>query len=413
MPETPVLVLSSDPDRVAALRASLEAAGYRVTSAETIDAAIAGLGSCPILLVAEPYDATAAAACARVRTTPALRGLAICVLTPSADVEARVAMIQAGADEVVPDLIDPRELDARIQALLLRSTRTVALATAAADSAAARRPRRSIAVFSPTGGVGTTTIAVNVAVALAAGHAPGRVAVADMHLPFGQVATLLDIRPHRTITDLGRDDVAVLDPSLIATYAERHGTGLAVYAAPGTWDPASTLTPEMAVTFIETATLAHDRIVLDLGSAVDERTVAALARVDTILLPVRPEIAALRALHSFADALADHQVDLAKTAFVVNDLAARESLKPKDVETALGRPPLAELPYDQLLYVRAANEGVPLVVGSPESAPAQALVRLASAVAGGEFGHPGSGRSPSGADKKQPARFGGLFGGRG
>ena len=411
MAETPILLLSSAPARVQALRAPLQEAGYRVAVAETIDAAIAALSAHAILLVAEPYDATAAAACARVRATPALRGLAICVLTPSGDVEARVAMIQAGADEVVPDTIDPRELDARIQALLLRSTRAIALAGAAANSVAARRPRRSIAVFSPSGGVGTTTIAVNVAVALAAQH-PGRVAVADMHLPFGQVATHLDIRPHRTITDLGRDDLALADPSLIATYAERHVSGLVVYAAPGTWDPASTLTPEMAVAFIETATLAHDRIVLDLGSAVDERTVAALARADTILLPVRPEVAALRALHSFADALAEHHVDLAKTAFVVNDLAGRESLRPKDVETALGRAPLAELPYDALVYARAVNEGVPLVTGSPESAPAHALVRLASAAAG-ERGHAVDGQAASTVDKKQPGRFGGIFGGRG
>jgi pilus assembly protein CpaE len=293
---------------------------------------------------------------------------------------------------------------------MLGSTRSLVHTTATPDGAA-RRPRRSIAVFSPSGGVGTTTIAVNVAVALAA-HSTGRVAIADMHLPFGQVATHLDIRPHRTIADLGRDDVALTDPSLLATYAERHASGLVVYAAPGTWDPASTLTPEMAVAFIETATLAHDRIVLDLGSAVDERTVAALARTDAILLPVRPEVAALRALHSFADALAEHQIDMAKTVFVVNDLSGRESLRLKDVETALGRTPVAELPYDPLVYARAVNEGVPVVTGSPESAAAHALVRLASAAAG-EGGHGADSRQTAPVDRKQPGRFGGIFGGRG
>jgi pilus assembly protein CpaE len=410
MAETPILLLSSDPARVQILRAPLEVAGYRLAVVETLDAATAALGSHAILLIAEPLDSTAATACARIRATPALRGLAICVLTSSGDVESRVALIEAGADEVVPDDIDPRELDARIQALLVRSTRSVVHTTATPDGAA-RRPRRSIAVFSPSGGVGTTTIAVNVAVALAA-HSTGRVAIADMHLPFGQVATHLDIRPHRTIADLGRDDVALTDPSLLATYAERHASGLVVYAAPGTWDPASTLTPEMAVAFIETATLAHDRIVLDLGSAVDERTVAALARTDAILLPVRPEVAALRALHSFADALAEHQIDMAKTVFVVNDLSGRESLRLKDVETALGRTPVAELPYDPLVYARAVNEGVPVVTGSPESAAAHALVRLASAAAG-EGGHGADSRQTAPVDRKQPGRFGGIFGGRG
>jgi Flp pilus assembly CpaE family ATPase len=145
---------------------------------------------------------------------------------------------------------------------------------------------------------------------------------------------------------------------------------------------------------------------------VDERTVAALARTDAILLPVRPEVAALRALHSFADALAEHQIDMAKTAFVVNDLSGRESLRPKDVETALGRTPVAELPYDPLVYARAVNEGVPVVTGSPESAAAQALVRLASAVAG-EGGHGAGNRQTAPGDRKQQSRFGGIFGGRG
>lgn len=411
MSETPIVLLSAAPANVERLRSSLEEARYRITAVETVDAAIAALGTQSVLVVAGMADDVSATTCRRVRETPALRGLGICVITDSEEADVRVDLLRAGADEVLLDGVDPRELDARIQALLLRSTRAAAGITLAAETAAARRPRRSIAVFSPSGGVGTTTIAVNVALALGA-RQPGRVAIADMHLPFGQVATHLDIRPRRTITDLASDEGALVDPSLLPTFAERHASGLSIYAAPGTWDPTAIMTPEMAVVFIETATLAHDRLVLDLGSAVDERTLSALARADVALLPVRPDIAALRALRSFADALAERQIDLGRTAFVVNDIAGRESLRPRDVETVLGRSPVAELPNDPLAFVRAVNEGIPVVISAPESAGAVALMRLASIAIGDAGSAPEAGRPASPTEKKSSGRFGGLFGNR-
>ncbi len=411
MSETPIVLLSSASSTVERLRSPLEEEGYRVTVVETVDAAIAVLGTQAVLVVAGMADDVSVAVCRRVRETPALRGLGICVITASEEADVRVDILRAGADEVLPDGVDPRELDARIQGLLLRSTRAAAGITLAAETAAARRSRRSIAVFSPSGGVGTTTIAVNVALALLA-RQPGRVAIADLHRPFGQVATHLDIRAHRTITDLAGDEGALVDPSLLPTYAQRHASGLSVYAAPGTWDPTAIITPEMTSIFIEMATLAHDRLVMDLGSAVEERTFAALGRADVALLPVRPDIAALRALRSFADALADRQIDLSRTAFVVNDIAGRESLRPRDVETALGRAPVAEVPNDPIAFVRAVNEGIPVVIGAPESAAAAALLRLAS-IAVGDAGSAPEGRPASPPEKRSSGLFGGLFGNRG
>ncbi len=354
-------------------------------------------------------DAAAAAACRRIREIPLLREIGVCVLTASEDVDARVALLQAGADEVVPEAIDPRELEARLGALFVRSTRGMAATTAAAG--AVRRPNRSIVVFSPSGGTGTTTIAVGLAVVLATRH-PGRVAVADMHLPFGQVASHLDIQPRRTITDLAADDAALVDPSLIATYAERHGSGLSVYTAPSAWDPAAVMTPQMAVAFIEAATLAHDRVVIDLGTAFDDRCIAVLGRADVTIVPVRPEVPSLRAVHSFVEALAAREVDPAKLLFVVNEMAPREALKPQEIETALGRPPAAGLPYDPALYVRAANHGVPIVLSAPDSAPAVALAHLAAIVLG-EAETPTATTPQPGPEKRPTGRFGGLFGSRG
>ncbi len=67
-----------------------------------------------------------------------------------------------------------------------------------------------------------------------------------------------------------------------------------------------------------------------------------------------------------------------KSTFVLNDLFAREILKLRDVETFLGSKIAVELPYDPFLYLKAANEGVPIVTGAPRSVPAERLARLGS-----------------------------------
>src|SRR3989304_9367049 len=98
-----------------------------------------------------------------------------------------------------------------------------------------------IVVFSPKGGVGSTTIAVNLAVALAT-RAPDRVAILDLDLQFGQVSTHLNIPPRLTIADVARDDVSLRDPGVFQTYLDRHSSGLAVLSAPPTPDGASAVT---------------------------------------------------------------------------------------------------------------------------------------------------------------------------
>ena len=84
------------------------------------------------------------------------------------DVEERISFLEAGADDVVARPFDAREVEARVEALLLRFQRSKDLAPIVSpDGLTLARPRRSVAVYSPKGGVGTTTIATNVAVAAA------------------------------------------------------------------------------------------------------------------------------------------------------------------------------------------------------------------------------------------------------
>ena len=86
---------------------------------------------------------------------------------------------------------------------------------------------------------------------------------------------------------------------------------------------------------------------------------------------------------------------------MLNNLFARDILKVRDVETFLGAKMAVELPYDPFLYLKAVNEGVPIVTGAPRSAPAERLVRL-SGIAFGAAGY----QLPTDAQEK---KSGGLF----
>ena len=96
---------------------------------------------------------------------------------------------------------------------------------------------------------------------------------------------------------------------------------------------------------------------------------------ETIVLGVYPEIAALKAMHGLLDYLNKAGSIGAKATFVLNNMFARDILKPRDIEAALGTKIELDLPYDSFLYLKAVNEGVPIVLARPISrggAPRQA-----------------------------------------
>jgi pilus assembly protein CpaE len=243
------------------------------------------------------------------------------------------------------------------------------------------RTRRTIAVFSPKGGVGTTTIATNVAMALAL-EKPDSVVVADLDLQFGSVATHLNVDARQTIADVARDESALREPEFLRTFATRHDTGLHVLAAPGSPEGADLLSGEQVEQLISTAMGTYDIVVVDAGSHLDERVLAALARVDAVILPFFPEMAALRAVHALVDYLNESGSVIEKTTLVLNNTFAKQILKRRDIEAALGATVSAELPYDPFLYLKAVNEGVPVVAGAPRSIAATQLTKLASMAMG-------------------------------
>jgi pilus assembly protein CpaE len=298
---------------------------------------------------------------------------------------------------------DARELEARVEALILRFQRSKDISVVSSDGITMTKQQRTVAVHSPRGGVGTTTIATNLAMVMAR-QKPDRVVIVDLHLQFGQVATHLNLDVKQSIADVARDEAAMREPELLRTYATRHDSGLHVLAAPISPELAELVTSQHVDRILTTLLETYDFVVIDAGSWLDERTMTVFEHAETVIFPVCPEIGALKALHGLLDYLNEAGTVAAKSTFVLNNQFAREILRLRDVESALGTQVATELPYDPFLYLKAVNEGVPIVLGAPRSIPAERFEKLAAAAFGNERL-----TVPEAPAPKRTSRFGGLI----
>ena len=387
MPASTILLLETDAETGGSTAKILSDAGYAVTFTTDPDEAFAKAVEHQLVIIGVVAGLRSAVeVCREIRATPAIAAVPVMCVSTTDAVEERIQFLEAGADDVMARPFDARELEARVDALLLRFQRSKNLApVTSADGATMHRARRTIAVYSPKGGVGATTIATNIAIAAVA-RRPDRVVLVDLALQFGGVATLLNLDPKQTLADVVRDESALREPEMLRIYAMRHDSGLHVLAAPAAPEAAESVTPAHVTQILKTLLEGYDMIVVDAGSTLDERALAIFEAAEAVILPVTPEIGALKAMHAFLDYLNEVGSVGLKSTFVLNNLFARDILKLRDVESFLGSKMSAELPYDAFLYLKAVNEGVPIVTGAPNSVAAERLIRL-SAIAFGEEGH--------------------------
>jgi pilus assembly protein CpaE len=386
VPASTILLLDGDPASDGTIATVLTGAGYAVSVVvDPAEAVARAAGHQLVILDTVVGERRTVDVCREIRGTPEMSGVPVLCVSATDDVNERIEFLQAGADDVMARPFDARELEARVEALLLRFQRSRDLtAVISADGLTMARARRSVAVYSPKGGVGTTTIATNVAIAAAANR-PDKVILLDLSLQFGGVASHLNIEPKVTIAEAVRDETAMREPEILRTYAIRHDSGLHVMAAPGTPEGADLVTAAHIERIIANLLEGYDAVVIDAGSVLDERTMVALDVAETIILPVYPEISALRAVHGLLDYFSEIGSIGSKSTFVLNNMFAREILKLRDIESALGTKITTDLPYDPFIYLKAVNEGIPVVLGAPKSPAAERLIKL-SATAFGQDG---------------------------
>ena len=335
-----------------------------------------------IVIDAVPAPRSLADMCREVRAVPALAEIPVLAISSTDDVEERIRLLEAGADDVMIRPIDERELDARVEALDLRHRRSRELRPSTLVSSTRRPGRRLIVVYSPKGGVGTTTVAVNLALAVAA-REPDGVALVDLTPMGGNIATCLDMRPKLTVADLIRDSQGMISPEILrSTYFARHERGLQILAGSAGPSTAPLMSGEEAARVLEGVLTVVPTAVVDLGSHLDERVMASIDIADDLVVVVTPDFPALKGVHSFFEFLGQSGSKASEPTVVVNETYALQTLTPGDIENALGRRVAMRLPYDPLLYLRAANQGNPVFASAPTSQPARRYDQLAGELLG-------------------------------
>lgn len=280
--------------------------------------------------------------------------------------------LRAGVREIIPEGAD----DDQIREALSRAG--AAAARRHVSGAAAQKeelPRgRVIAVLSPKGGAGKTTVAVNLATALAQ-SAPGRVAILDLDLQFGDVASALGLGPQSTVADAARLG-SHMDSTALKVFLEPHSSGL--YALVGPHFPAEA-EEVSAVTvghMIDILAGEFSFVVVDTAAGLDEFALAAVERADDLALVCVPDVPSVRGLRKALDALDLLGMTKARRHLVLNRGDDKVGLSTEDVEATIGLPVAASVPTSRSIQI-SINQGVPLTSSDPRSPAGRALGGLA------------------------------------
>lgn len=294
----------------------------------------------------------------------------------------------AGAREFLVKPFSSDELTASIRQVYAREREklsriaVVPPAAAAATPGGHREPGRLVAVFGPKGGVGRTTIAVNLAVAAAA-ELKRETVLMDGAFQFGDVAVLLNLNPKsKSIADLVPELEAGGEPESLDTFVIGHSTGLRVLLAPPSPEMAELVTATAVRRVVEALRARHDLVVVDCPPAFGETTLAVLDAADTILAVLTLEITSIKNIRLFLEVAEQLGYERDKLVLVLNRADSTLGIRVSDVEHSIGRRIDHQIVSDGRTVVYALNRGVPFVVANRETQVAQDVIRLARAVAG-------------------------------
>jgi len=305
--------------------------------------------------------------CRRLRQDERTADIPIIVFTARIQEVDRQTALEAGANDFLTKTVAPDKLVSKVESLLARR---------APVPGAEVTLGRAITLFSLRGGVGVSSLAINLAAALA--RQPNqKVALLDLCFLSSSVPLMLNVRPKFSLAELSREDATIslgsLEKCMVAHSSGVKVLPVALSLAKVAPIPAKTVERVLAV-----LKSGFNYIIVDTLSSLDDMTLAALIHSDQIILILVPEVASIQAATVTLQAFRSLGLSEEAVVPIVNHIFAKGGLSLGTIQSALKRSIKAVIPHESELLIQAINSGTPLVLSQPSSAMAAAIQKLAS-----------------------------------
>ena len=307
---------------------------------------------------------------ARIRAGESGVHTPIIMLTADRDVQQRVRALRAGADDYLIKPFHPAELLARLKSLVARFSPT--------DTLVGRPPLGRIhAYYGAKGGVGTTTIAINAAIALQS--LGRRVCLVDGNLQFGD---------HRVFLDLGLDRKSIVDivsaPSmdtdLIRKIVQTHELGVDLLLAPPSPESADLVSAQHMHQIMELLREMYDYVIVDIDKRLDDLNLMVLDIADTIFAVMTADLSCLKNVRLVLETIGHLGYEQSKLKLVLNRSNAYTGINVKSAEGALKRPIEFQIVNEYRGAISALNTGAPFMAEKADSVLGRSVLDFARAV---------------------------------
>lgn len=317
-----------------------------------------------LVVVALPPDPERVLMCLPVLAKVATRKLL--AVGPAADAKLVLRALRAGA----ADYVDTADLEVDLEAAIQRLTTSAAMP---------QEPGKLIAVLSPNGGGGSSTLAVNIAAALAASHK--RVGLIDMKLESGDLSALLDLKPTFTLSDLCQNS-ARLDHVMFERSLMAHPSGIHLLAPPHELADVGLVQADTVGLAVTLAKASFPYVVVDLDHNFHEEQLVVLRQSDSVLVVFRLDFISLRNVRRTLEHLDHLGIPREKIRLIANRHGQSQEVPLSKAEEALGTKVAFAIPEDPKAINRANNHGTPVVISSPTVKASKTISQIAASVNG-------------------------------
>jgi pilus assembly protein CpaE len=282
-------------------------------------------------------------------------------------------------DELISAIRRAGEM-ARVERAKTASARAVPSATSPGMTPMAAMGRglsrgKIVTVYSPKGGTGCTTIAVNLALALH--NDDTRVVIVDSNLQYGDVAIFFNEQGKNTMANLA-PHADELDLEIVEGVLLKHsGTGISILAAPARPDQAEKITADQFLKILEFLRQMYAYVVVDTSAYLSDITISAIDSSDVIVLITTQDIPAIKSARLFLDLLNTLGINRERIAFTMNRFDKRIAITSERVGENLKQEVAAILPLDERVAIPAVNRGVPFMIDNKAQPVARGIFSLA------------------------------------